>query len=531
MTSRVIASITAAACLLTAAAPATARQKPISGKLTKAGYTVIALGYGGSAVSTTKRAFSITPRSAKVTLQLRDPNGRYAGPVVVGGTKTKVVVGVRAGARLGTIRVLAGYAKAHLAKRFSDPGRTAQARNGVPLGNGKNLGLVRSKKRGATAGGGDRDLDGVPNALDVDVNGNRILNNTDTTGSSRAHAAQDQPGGGQQSFSVFSQIGAPIDISLNANATGVTDEQIDALVQGGTTAPYQPLGTFLVFTNLPQADVELDCGGLTYCLAGGTGLIATPGSNRPDPAEPFPSCCDDDADGWGLMSGRAGPQTPEFDLYPKATSAQIKTGDTMIEHIGDTELPGTLNFVFNTTPALVSWTSTGNDAAQVTYPVRGGTPQAPGDAGTRENPFVVHGGPDGRVAVTVTVWRPQRRAIEGAGEAPGFVDIGHLDWEARLVGNGPDSVVDCQAGVSTTDPSFTQSNNPNLAGLVDSADDAPADAAHTLSYTIDFDACLAGTNNRGGVTFKTGDELQLELVARSPVAGDNSAQQVYFKRG
>src|SRR4051794_32404409 len=111
MSRRAIAVVTAATCLLVAAAPAAGKQKPITGKLSKAGYTVIAVGYDGTASSTNKRSFRIVPHSAKVTLQLRDPHGRYAGPVVVGGKPSSVIVGVKSGARLGSIKVLAGYAK------------------------------------------------------------------------------------------------------------------------------------------------------------------------------------------------------------------------------------------------------------------------------------------------------------------------------------------------------------------------------------------------------------------------------------
>lgn len=534
MSSRLLAPASLVACLC-AAAPAAAKLKPITGKLSKPGYTVIALGYDGSAVSSAKRSFRIVPPASKVTLQLRDARGHYAGPVVVGGKGSTVVVGVRAGARLGTIRVLNGYATARVKKQAIDRKRVAQARKGVPIGNGRDFGLVRSAKHGATGAGGDSDLDGVPDALDIDANGNLILNNVDKSTKRRAHIAQAPPGPGgppkQPSFQVFSQIGAPIDISLNANATGISDAQIDALVQGGTAPPYQPLGTFLVFGGLPTSgDVQLDCGGLTYCSTGGTGLVRAPGG-PPDPARAFPSCCDPDGNGWGSMEGQQGPGGLEMDLYPKALSSQIKTGDTMIEHMSDgTELPGTLNFVFNTTPALVSWTSTGGDAAQVTYPVKAGSPQAPGDPGTRDNPFLVKAGSDGNVQVTMTFWRPQRRAIAGAGEGDGFIDIGHLDWQSRLVGNGPNSVVDCQTGLLTTDPNLTPTNDPNLAGFVDGASDAAANPASTLTYTLNFNACLNGTNNTGHVTFASGDTIQLEIVARSPIGGDNAAQQVYFKR-
>ena len=56
---------------------------PISGSLSKSGYTLIALDESGAA--TTRRIkghrFKLRPPSAEVTLHLRAPNGTYAGPI------------------------------------------------------------------------------------------------------------------------------------------------------------------------------------------------------------------------------------------------------------------------------------------------------------------------------------------------------------------------------------------------------------------------------------------------------------------
>ena len=491
---RTLIAALVAALLLPAAAAAT--QKPITGKLSKPGYTVIALGSSGRATTSHARAFKIAPRDSRVTLQLRDAKGRYAGPVVVAGTGSQVILGVKAGAKLGTVRVLAGYGKAAkaLPKRAIDATRVAQAKKGVPLGNGRNLGLVRSGKRGS---GGDQDLDGVPDALDVDRNGNLVLNNEER--GAPARAAQVQP----DAFSVFSQIGVRIDRSVNANAAGVSDADIDNLVQGNTTAPpYQPIGMFLDFHVATGDQVELDCGGLSYCTKGGTGRVRAPGGMDPGPS--FPDCCDEDGDGFGALTSAPGPGgSSEAQLYPMATSSQIKSGDVLIERRTsggvESELPGTLNFVFNTTPALTAWSSSAGQSGTVTYPVPAG------GGGTQDNPFGVSQDGDGNVVVNMTFWRPQRRAIEGAGEAPGFIDIGHLLWQTRLVTQ--QTVVDCPGG------------------MTDDAADAPANPANTLSMSLNFNACLASK----GVTWNKGEAMQLEIVARSPTGGDNSAQQVFFR--
>src|SRR5690242_4536305 len=204
------------ACLCMPAA-ASAKQKPITGKLSRAGYTVIALGASGKAVTSKARAFKIVPRDSRVTLQLRDAKGRYAGPVVVGGKASKVVVGVRAGAKLGTVRVLAGYGNTAkpLAKKWAVVAPTVQAKKGVPIGNGRNFGLVRSVKRGFA---GDQDADGVPDALDIDLNGNLVLNNEERGVRARAAQNPPPPAAGDDGFSVFSQLGVSIDRSVNANA-------------------------------------------------------------------------------------------------------------------------------------------------------------------------------------------------------------------------------------------------------------------------------------------------------------------------
>src|SRR6201999_3592295 len=147
-----------ATCLCLPAAAA-AKPKPITGKLSKSGYSVIALGYHGKAATSTKRSFRIVPRDTKVTLQLRDAKGRYAGPIVVGGTKRSVIVGVKAGAKLGTVRVHSGYATLAKPPAASaiDKKRVAQAKNGVPAGNGKNFGLIRSSKTASAGDGHDQD--------------------------------------------------------------------------------------------------------------------------------------------------------------------------------------------------------------------------------------------------------------------------------------------------------------------------------------------------------------------------------------
>ena len=80
--------------LKTGSASAATKKKLITGKLSKPGYTVIALASSGRAK--TKRApkgtFKLRPPADQVTLHLRASDGTYAGPIVVAGTWNLVKV-------------------------------------------------------------------------------------------------------------------------------------------------------------------------------------------------------------------------------------------------------------------------------------------------------------------------------------------------------------------------------------------------------------------------------------------------------
>jgi hypothetical protein len=209
--------------LLAASGPAAAAPKPITGKLSKPGYTVIALAASGKAraVRAGRGKFRLVPPSKRVTLHLRARNGVYAGPIVVGSEKKgrRAIVGVKAGARLGRVKARKGYAKVtrRLPKRSLDSGRQARATKGVPIG-ARKFGRVRSRRaRGPDA---DRDLDGIPSPLDIDDDGDLILDNLDRSSGPRASVFA-------TIFNPFSQLTLYLDTTVNANASAVTTDQID----------------------------------------------------------------------------------------------------------------------------------------------------------------------------------------------------------------------------------------------------------------------------------------------------------------
>jgi hypothetical protein len=505
-----------AVCLAAAFVATTAHAavpKRITGKLSKPGYTVIALAANGKATSAlAKRGrFRLRPPASPVTLHLRAKSGRYAGPIVLGGERRgrRAILGVRAGARLGTIRVRRGYAKVRkqVPTKWVDGKRWALASKGVPIGAGR-FGRVRSRHAGSGTPG-DLDLDGIPDPLDVDDDGDLILDNLDR--STRARAAQ--AGGG---FGIHSDLGLPIYDTANANSPGSTDEQIEATL---------PRLGVLYLEILSAGSSELDCTGLVYCSNGGTGRV--PVNFNPPEGPRFPECCDPDGDGFGTLAPapNQGPGARHMALLHGATTAQIRTGDVLVERVTtggvESQFPASVQFVFATGSALVAYADTAGNSATVSYPVAGYQPGPPGP-GTNDNPFPVAAGADGNVVVTLTFWRPQRRPIPP--EPGAWTDIGGLTYATRLSGVG----LTCpQSAMSDSDPNLTPATSPVFGmggGFTDLASDRPASAANTFTYTLNVTQCLASL----GRSWSPGETLGLDFVGVSGM--DQVEQGVAFKR-
>ncbi len=523
--------VAAYVALVVAAAPAAAAPKPITGTLSKPGYTVIALAANGKAksVRAARGSFKLRPPAASVTLHLRAPNGIYAGPIVIGRKGTRALVGIRAGAKLGAIKVRDGYARVskRLRTKWLDASRWARARHGVPIGAGV-FGRVRSRPvRGAVPG--DLDLDGIPDRLDIDDDGDLILDKVDR--SPRARAAQSP--GHQDPFDLASGMGVPFERTANVNA-GSPDAQIDTVL---------PEFGYLLMS-VPQADsVELDCGGTpnpspppplvggrSYCSYGGTGRVGPPPRA---PGNAFPECCDADGDGYGtLQPGLGGAPDRLVKLNHGARSSEIGTGDTLILRMTnggqETQLTDTQQFIFATTPALASYVDEAGKKTVVPYPVR------PGDPGTSANGFPVVDGPDAGsdVEVTVTLWRPQRRPTseQECAQPPAptctqheWIDVGGLDYTASsregqqlTRDTGWCTQSDFATSDSTLSPGFP---DPQGGGFRDLAPSRPASAANTFTYKLNLTKCLKAF----GLGFAPGQTQTFAFEAFTPIQGGGSA--------
>jgi hypothetical protein len=535
--------------VLAAGGHAAAAPKPISGKLSRPGYTVLALAADGNAraVEARRGKFKLRPPARSVSLHLRAPSGTYAGPIVVGSTSRgkRAIVGIKAGARLGRVNVRPGYAKLarKLSKRRIDARQKARARKGVPIG-ARRFGRVRSRlpKRPVP---GDADFDGIPDPLDIDDDGDLILDDLDPRNRARPTAGASQVADNPTTtpflhFFLFQSVHANPRLAGNPNTPVFSDQQIDeALVGRGP-----PLGPGLTLSmGIPSGgpSTELDCGrddpqtpapeGLSYCRPGGTGIAAFgPPSNKE-----FPECCDPDGDGFGTMVSP--PNVPgggfgAMEINPGATSADIKTGQQLIKRVNAADgveigaVTTTLQYVVATVPALAAYRDT-----TMLEPTIASYPYPPEFA----FPISAPSGQD--LVVTLTIWRPQRRRIvedpaPQAGESGAWTDIGGLLYGAEVEGDVgsvlPGSGKCPQSAFSEADPNLAPPLVPVASGglsdtVVDPVD-RPANPANTLTFTVNLSQCHP-------MPWPVGETRLVSIGVSTPTGGPAFASQaVPFNR-
>lgn len=529
------------------AGAAVAKKGVVTGSLNKRGYTVLALSASSPNASFVRaavnrfrlRAPSATPVKARalrgcVTLHLRAPDGAYAGPIVLA-TKRKglVIVGVNDtnGASLGAIKIDAvnGYArtKRRPAARFLCSTVVAQAdRRGIPIGNGRNVGLARSIKK--TGIGQDSDLDGVPNSLDVDDNGNLILDRFDrsaTQSAPRVNAAQ------AQGSNAFMNPTTTFSGAVDVNAYGSSDQDVREAERTRLSLAFNGGGFD------PGTPVELDCGGqpdpnnpngwiggLSYCTRGGTGrlLQGTPGDT---PGFPTPCC---DANGNGLAELRqVGPMTnpvPGFfgmPISPGATPDQIQPGDVLIAKGTRNGVPvdisSTLGLVLATPPALARYDDRQGDSGTLSYPFI--------QTASRTIPEIpVRANASGDVVVDLTFWRAQRLRIATEPGSGSWMDVGHMSHLAHAEDAGPNPSRGCPASSYSNVDAKLSLEPPNeqfiTPYLKDLAGDQPTDRAklfdNSFSYTLNLTNCLASS----GIAFNINQTRNLSFWGFSqPING------------
>ena len=532
----------------------------VSGKLAKGkGYTVILVQEDGDAKkATVKRKngkFKIGGVSlSKATLHLVKSDGTYYGPIVLRSSKKKAYATIRGkkSLSLGTIKLKSGYAvaKKKVSKKrvATSKAYAAKAKRRKPVGAGK-FGLVKigngTKRLSGYAGQGrDMDLDGIVGAFDIDDDGDLILDNLDRSerksrkirGISRTSyrvlaPAPDYPaepadppetdsglgsGSATTSFQLFSNFKLTGLVSLNANLIGLGVTDLNALIDEKV-----PQVVSLATEVVGGTSGTLDCLGTGYCAAHTVGTESYPVVNMT--AATYTGTL---LDIWQGTTGDA-------QISPGALPAEIGSGDAFLQTVGATSYASTLNFVFNTAPAVVSYeTSSSGGVVAISYDSDGYATPYGGVLHQGFSPFSrIEVPSDGQL--TLTWWRPQRQAITSAGEvgdANGWMDIGSLEYSADIPNamggsSGTAPGLCSLASYSNTLSDGTAFTNTGTDGVLDPELDRAADPGQTLSFTLDLATCF-GTD---WTTAISGAEFDVDIQARS-VNGDNAARKLYFTK-
>lgn len=510
------------------AAATTVRITGVAGQQT----TLVLLPTRGAALNVTPAGngnFSINVPSSTLqgaSLQVVK-SGRYVGPVTLAYARNRGYlrfgrVANGATLNLGALDVLLqqGWAKFHVPvnPQFVDATHPVVVdANGKPRGAGK-LGLVTKQtvagKLGAAASdpctpgapetgpGGDCDGDGIPNAADVDDNGNMTLDMTDPA--SAQTTAQVSP---------WAQLYLGMTNTLNANAGALTPDKIATTLGGVNTFGVNFFIDDHYFNGATPDNVSVNCGAIVWCNSS-TGTAYVSGMNE---TPGFSSTPWKDYQGATWTNGvetplahpaqhnglyhMTRPGTPPLSVW--VAGVQPRDGANTLNDLVPgqmlgldltkngvtTEMMMTLNPYPVTVPALKDFSTTGSEASNVDY-----TSEAP--AGSWFNPIAV--GSDG--LVHFDFWRPQRLALQG--ESGQFRDLGHLHYGMVLSGGGQE--IGCSSDANSgyypsVGSSFnrTPDTGPwamNLWPLTDKAGDATVDASSTLSFTIDIRRCLTDHN-------------------------------------
>jgi hypothetical protein len=416
-----------------------------------------------------------------LTLQLLRPNNTFFGPVVLAAARGRAYEGLSGrNLTLGAIKLHRSYAAPakRVAKAAIDQRVWAYAdRAGKPIGAG-NLGLVHPKHRktarSADAGGpssgvlppgGDPTHVGIVSAFNADVTGSGVPN------AENAASAQASGNG------LFTEMFMPLEMSVNVDAFGITPAQVSNVVKQDLRLDFyldaHAAGGAAV------SGVSVDCGTLVYCASGtGTGTV----SNSPTAGVRWDGNVPASSNGPGVFSSQ---------IAPNVGTDQISPGDVFLVHYqtagGDVIAPTALTLYFLTVPALDSYDA-GAGTQSVSYPV------AQGAAGTRGNPIRMSTG-----KLTMHLWRPQRAAFPG--ETGAFYDLGHLHYGIPVTASGGTREAGCAPQFySNLSPSLSVNQNSQdqfynqLFPLHDGADDAQANAANQISFTVDLAGCLAASN-------------------------------------
>ena len=546
---KLLAAVMAAFLVLGASAlPAQAAKAPktynfkVTGTISGAnGKTVLLLAdtgrvLGSQSIVKSKQALSITSSQktsnlSGATLQLvTTSGGDYYGPVVLGWkSKTSVYTqfGTKASSKgkykVGTIVVsgastsgLQGYGK--VKKKLS-----VVKKNVVAATNYKPAGVGTYGKTGGAAvallggargfigsgpigdidlrnaipqeqafDGGDADGDGLPNAFDVNDDGDAVLDQADSNSPTPSAGANCQAGASFNIFTNFKNTATNLSGNINAYGLGdstATDARIANALTNTMSIVLQPI-TSVCGSNVVKSEFK-GVGTLPYAPSAYVDITGKSGGTGDYQ--------------WTVGNGQISGNTIAG-LSPFTFSApnQISGQDVLMQRVSTAdgnvyEFAGTMGFVFVTHPLPLRY-SIDNGASWSNFTFSGGS----ATYGTAQKIALAN-----NTKLTVEFAVPQRLAFDG--ETVGYWDLGNMTYSPdapnAFGGGGGPGKCDSQAATDAT------------------ADSAVAASARVFQLGFTLGTCFSEKSKSWGTT---GQELQggVDIQVVPAGGGGNSAQKL-----
>ncbi len=363
------------------------------------------------------------------------------------------------------------------------------------------------------------DCSGVPNALNLDVNGNGTLNTVDPSAASSAAT----------SITTWAQLQSPADEAINWHAdNSLTTSGIDTWLEGlptqsfGVTAvvpqsalfPSDPSGTDITAT--------VDCGTLLWCSGAQVGWAGTDGglwstSTPPYLLKPYPSNCPPGVSGPGCATTLGAGISPVTgtDIIGSVTPGQILTVNATQASgpSASTELQVAPYFV--TTPYVANATYTPTPGSPTPVMTADSSGTNPGSTG----------------ALNLSIDRPERLALPSETSTTGIMDQTGLHYSVKIsqaiIGNSPGggSAGICPSSSISNVTSGTATSSPLGGEVTDSAtsDFDPAGSANPapIGFSVDLAACTAALGS--GYSFTSGNTYYVSVIADGEASSTGGA--------
>ena len=348
--------------------------------------------------------------------------------------------------------------------------------------------------------GGDKDDDGIPNAFDVNDDGDAVVDSADaSTPTPQVAVDNGTQACGEVNFRIFTNFKATqprFAGTINAYGTGgfkATPENIASTITKSMSMVFSPI-TSVCGSNVTKT--YLKGNGAPYAPADYVELKNT---------------CNTGDYQWVIGQGKicGGDQAKQYDFgsaytftgtdLPNALhtfTAKVETADGKSYEF--TASPG---FVFVTHPMLTAWSTDGTNYTTIDY-----SQSVPGPDGVSlaNEPAIT-------VGQSQTLWlkvhRPQRLAIDG--ETAQFYDLGGFKWTPDIP-NGNPSPGKCDA-IMTTDTTMTS--------------DQPVDEAVKPQLVLQWQMSKCyGVAPRNAAWQPGGGDFDIQVEPSGP--GGNAAQKV-----